>query len=141
MVSFLLLLGLAGLAVGTFSRLVELAWLVLLLAGRWRMFEKMREPGWEGLIPLYADYILYKKCWETTAFWVAIVATVAASVLGQGFLASAASLVVTVVDAKLCWELSRRFGHGILFAVGLVLFNPIFVLYLGFGPDFYRGRR
>ena len=35
-------------------------------------------------------------------------------------------------------RVSRAFGHGIPFAIGLTLFHPLFVLYLGFGPDRYR---
>jgi len=43
------------------------------------------------------------------------------------------------MEASLALRVSRSFGHGIPFALGLMLLNPLFVLYLGFGPDRYRG--
>ncbi|MBQ9346358.1 MAG: hypothetical protein IJT94_03330 [Oscillibacter sp.] len=138
MLSFFLFLSffsLIGLAIGMLALLLQIGWYLLLAVGRWRMFEKMGEPGWKGLVPFYADYTLYKNCWQTTGFWVALAAAFIAYTAGKGFLASAASLVLTAMDARLCWELSRKFDHGLLFAIGLVLFNPFFVLYLGFGPD------
>ena len=138
MLSFFLFLSffsLIGIAIGMLSLLLQMGWYFLLAAGRWRMFEKMGEPGWKGLIPFYADYTLYKNCWQANGFWIALAAAVIAYAVGEGFLAFVASLILTAMDTRLYWELSRKFGHGLLFTIGLALFNPFFVLYLGFGPD------
>ena len=35
------------------------------------------------------------------------------------------------------FRLSRAFGHGFLFGLGLVFFYPIFLLILGFNSDKY----
>ena len=56
----------------------------------------------------------------------------------QSFLVSLAGLVGGVLEAFLALRVSRAFGHGVLFALGLLLAQPLFVLYLGFGPDRYR---
>ena len=133
----------AALFAGTASVLLALVWYLLLAVGRWRMFEKMGVAGWKGLIPIYADYILYGRCWTGAFFWVSLAAALVSGAGGRqehpGFLVSAAGTLGSVLDAILCWKVSRAFGHGLLFTVGLILLNPIFCLYLGFGPDRYRG--
>ena len=138
----LLILG-AALIAGAASVILALIWYLLLALGRWRMFEKMGEPGWKGLIPIYADYILYGRCWQPMLFWVSLVAAIVSGIGGNqehpGFLISIAGTLGSVLDAMLCWKVSKAFGHGILFTLGLILLNPIFTLYLGFGPDAYRG--
>ena len=59
---FLLIVFGVGLAIGTTALFLALGWYILLAIGRWRIFEKMGEPGWKGFIPVYADYILYGRC-------------------------------------------------------------------------------
>lgn len=133
----------AGLAFGTMyiaAGLLALLWYVLLAIGRWRMFEKMDRPGWKGFIPIYADYVLYDACWQTTFFWISLVAAIicgGADEGGRSLIVSLAGLIGTVFDGILSLRLSRSFGHGVPFAIGLILLNPLFVLYLGFGPDRY----
>ncbi len=132
-----------GLLAGTASVLLALIWYLLLAIGRWRMFEKMGVAGWKGLIPVYADYILYGRCWQSLFFWISLAAAIVSGLGGNrehpGFLISVAGTLGAVLDAVLSWKVSRAFGHGILFTLGLILLNPIFTLYLGFGPDVYRG--
>ena len=114
---------------------------LLLAIGRWQMFEKMGQPGWKGFIPIYSDYVLYGSCWETAFFWVALAASAVCAIGGadsRSLLVSLAGIVAGVMEASLALRTSRSFGHGILFALGLMLLNPLFVLYLGFGPDRYR---
>ena len=115
---------------------------LLLAIGRWQMFEKMGQPGWKGFIPIYSDYVLYGSCWETAFFWVALAASAVCAIGGadsRSLLVSLAGIVAGVMEASLALRISRSFGHGILFALGLMLLNPLFVLYLGFGPDRYWG--
>ena len=140
---FLLVVLVAGLITGTFAAIVAFLWYLLLALGRWRMLEKMGEAGWKGLVPIYADYILYTRCWNRPFFWgslcAAIVSGIGSNQDKPGFLVSVVGTVGTVLDAVLCWKISKSFGHGILFALGLILLNPLFTLYLGFGPDRYWG--
>jgi len=128
------------LALGTLTIGAMLFWVLLLALGRWQMFEKMGQPGWKGFIPLYSDYVLYGSCWETSMFWVALIASAICAYGGtdsRSLLVSLAGLVAGALEAFLALRVSRAFGHGILFALGLMLAPPLFVLYLGFGPDRY----
>jgi len=128
------------LALGTLTIGAMLFWFLLLALGRWQMFEKMGQPGWKGFIPIYSDYVLYGSCWQTGFFWIALAASMICASGGgepQTFLVSLAGLVAGVLEAFLALRVSRAFGHGVLFALGLLLAQPLFVLYLGFGPDRY----
>jgi len=132
----------SALALGALYIGVMLFGYLLLALGRWQMFEKMGQPGWKGFVPIYSDYILYGSCWETAFFWVALAASAVCAMGGadsRSLLVSLAGIVAAVMEASLALRVSRSFGHGIPFALGLMLLNPLFVLYLGFGPDRYRG--
>ncbi len=131
----------SALALGTLYIFGMLFGYLLLALGRWQMFEKMGQPGWKGFIPIYSDYVLYGSCWETGFFWIALAASAICALGGadsRSLLVSLAGVIGTALEFLLSLRVSRAFGHGIPFAVGLTLFNPLFVLYLGFGPDRYR---
>ena len=132
----------ASVAVGALSVVFGLIWYLLLALGRWRMFEKMGLEGWKGLIPIYADFLLYRYCWQDLFFWISLAAALFSGAGNRpeenpGALATVAGLAGTACDAVLCWKLSNAFGHGIAFTLGLIFLNPLFVLYLGLGPDQY----
>lgn len=48
----------------------------LVSVSRWRIFKKLGLPGWQGLIPIYGDYKLFKSRWRTLPFWTLILSTV-----------------------------------------------------------------
>ena len=131
----------SALALGTIYIGGMLIWYLLLAIGRWQMFEKMGQPGWKGFIPFYSDYILYGSCWRTVFFWIALAASAVCAMGGmdsRSALVSLAGVIGAVLEFLLALRISRSFGHGIPFALGLTFLNPLFVLYLGFGPDWYQ---
>lgn len=89
----------------------------------WRVLSKAGRPGWGAIIPIYTAYLLCKVAgkpgWWTILLFVPFV-----------------NIVLTV----LVWHgVSRGFGHGAGFTVGLVLLPFLFVPILGFGQSQYRG--
>lgn len=133
---------------------------VILLISLWFVFVKMGQPGWKGIIPYYdmwavVRYIKKPMFW----FWilagsfivvilayVAIVSHItAAAMAGQfpseGFVNTwvvigGVFLIVAVVFQVLISNgLSRCFGHGRWFTVGLILLPFIFFPVLAFGES------
>ena len=47
-----------------------------------------------------------------------------------------ASIVITVASQ---YKLSKSFGHGVGYTIGLIFLNPIFTLILAFGSSQYQG--
>ena len=125
-----------------------LVWWILQIIANWNIFTKAGEAGWKSLIPIYGDHVSYKIAWQTSYFWLSFILGIVASYVSSAnlnesmFLTVIATLlriVIAVINIIYCVKLSKAFGHGIGFAIGLILLQPIFLLILGFGSDQYYG--
>lgn len=120
---------------------------VMYVVAYWKIFTKAGESGWKSLIPCYNTYIQYKLTWKPYIFWVLLVATVVTGVLKTienpgtvvTVIGAVLSVVILVLNIMTCHKLSKAFGHGAGFTVGLVLLQPIFILVLGLGSSQYIG--
>lgn len=124
---------------------VLLLWYILQIIAYWKIFTKAGEAGWKSIIPFYNGYIQYKISWDAKVFWIVFAGTVIGtlmmgsdsgiiSVIGMLF-----SLISTVLGLIGFHKLSKAFGHGIGFTLGLIFLNPIFMLILGLGGSEYQG--
>ena len=145
--------GILGVVMGAFA--IFAIWYVLILAARWLVFSKAGISGWKSLIPIYSDYCTYKIAWNTKFFWIVMVCgLISGAVSGQvstltengeavpvlfSFLSTVAGLAVTVINLMMNLNLSKRFGHGVLFGLGLTFLTPVFTLILGLGSSMYQG--
>lgn len=119
---------------------------VLLVIGLWQVFEKAHEAGWKAVIPFYNIYIVFKICQIPAFFFIWLLITLlsgAAYWLSSYVfifypLAWCLSAAGALMQFLLWSRLARAFGHGFPFALGLWLFNPIFLMILGYGNDYYR---
>jgi len=95
---------------------------VLTLMSEWKVYEKMGRGGWEGLIPLYNWYVLFKVLYGN----------------GWRFLL----MLIPIYDIYLIFkakiDLAHAFDKSTGFGVGLTLLPFIFNLILGFGSADYR---
>jgi len=126
-----------------------IAYNVLYIIGVWKIFNKMGESGWKSLIPFYNDYILYKHCLSGKFYILYLLLTFITTGISvqypdatmmPGFaiaLVLLIGLALFVIDISLKLNLSRSFGHGVLFMLGLLFFEPIFMMILGFNNDVF----
>lgn len=128
------------------SVLAVVIFYVLVAVAQWRIFTKAGEAGWKGIIPLYNLYIQYKLTWDTKMFWYLIAVNLASSVLSfiaSGFLIAIVTFILSLAGVVILimglHKLSKAFGHGAGFTLGLIFLNPIFLLILGFGSSQYMG--
>lgn len=127
-----------------FLMMVSLVLAIIMIVAYWKIFTKFGEPGWKALIPFYNQYILFKYSWNPTMFWAVLIGGFVSVVLSMfggalsvlGTLVNLAVLVVSIIQS---YKLSKSFGHGVPFTLGLLFLNPIFLLILGFGDDQYLG--
>lgn len=141
-----------------FGVIFALIFIVISIAGLWKIYEKAGEPGWKCIIPFYGQFIEFRFCWKTSMFWIYLVLSLLCGVVysimdpsGTGDLANASFLlviiyavlgiVVIVLDFMLNLNLSRAFGHGTGFAIGLFFVPFVFILILGFGSSQYIGNQ
>ena len=136
--------GLFLLGFGFIGIVLAVIWIVLQIVARWKIFEKAGKPGWHSIIPILCDYDEFDICWLG---WIGILAAICvgyssgnATVENPSTLASIAGTVGSVLNAICCYKMSKSFGHGIGYAIGLFFLAPIFKLILGFGSDKYLGK-
>ncbi|MBQ6557847.1 MAG: hypothetical protein IJL81_00600 [Clostridia bacterium] len=138
-------------AMGAAIFVCSLIWYVLQVIARWKIFTKAGEKGWKAIIPVYNEFVMYKISWKTMFFWImfalAVAGSIVSSLAGTGqnangillFLAFVLLIADCVIGIIQLHNLSKAFGHGAGFTVGLVLLNPIFMLILAFGSSEYKG--
>lgn len=136
--------------------------LVLLLVSWWKIFVKMGEPGWKAIIPFYNFWVLVERLRKPRGwFWIltlgAVLITIGAlwtqgetaaqqaagtylsgALIFVNLLVFALAIVLLVYEIKFYHALSKAFGHGAGFTVGLFLLPVIFVPILAFGPSRFQ---
>ena len=149
------------LIINLISSLISLATTALVYVSRWFIFQKLGLQGWEGIVPYYSDYKLYKTVWKTKPFWAIVIAsgvyvvTVIISTIllivfyvfdpydsaAYVFVFAALFVLLTialvtiaiVISVKMSFRLARAFGKGTGFALGLAFLSVIFYPILAFG--------
>ena len=121
-------------------------WWILDVIGKWFMFVKMGEAGWKSIIPIYSDYIIFKNVWRPIYFIALVLVSIIGAYLGQSTNGETGNYLITLLQCASFViafleniKLSRSFGHGYLFGLGLLIFNPLFTMILGFGSSVYLG--
>jgi hypothetical protein len=89
----------------------------------WVIFTKAGQPGWPALIPIYNYYIVLKIVGRP-GWWLLL------------YLVPLVNIVILIIVAN---DLSKSFGHGVGFTLGLIFLNIIFYYILAFGSSTYRG--
>ena len=126
-------------------------WWILQAIANWRIFTKAGEAGWKSIIPIYGDYVSYRIAWKPSRFWLLFILQIVASAMQSvidtynvdnlwlSLFTIIVIIIAIVISIIYCVKLARAFGKGIIFTIGLILFQPIFMLILGFGNSKYRG--
>ncbi|MCI8568844.1 MAG: hypothetical protein HFJ11_02545 [Bacilli bacterium] len=96
---------------------------VITIIANWKVFTKAGKPGWTSLIPFYNMYQLFEV----------------AGMNGWMFLLLLIPFVNFIIIIMLNINLAKVFGKDTGFAIGLILFNPIFMLILAFSDATYIG--
>lgn len=136
----------AGLFAALGSLLVViLVMYVLLIIANWKIFTKAGEAGWASLVPIYNGYVLFKISWDVKYFWIMLVLAVIEGI-GQSIGDTAGNIITIVSGIPIIVltfmqvnKLSKAFGHGTGFTLGMIFLPNIFSLILGFGGDQYLG--
>lgn len=137
-----------GLAFGTlFTWIMVIAaviW-VLYIVSWWVMFKKAGDKGWKAIIPFYNVYTMYKLTWDKSMFWVILALDIIAGILlciGQlwsVWVALVVAIAYAVISIIAKHKISKSFGHGVGFTLGLIFLDEIFYPIIAFGSSEYVG--
>jgi hypothetical protein len=103
--------------------LLSLAITVAVIAGFWKVFTKAGRQGWKAIIPLYNAYVLLKIVGRP-GWWLIL------------YLIPVVNFIIFIVVNN---DLSKSFGKGTGFTIGLTFLPFIFGPILGFGSAQYVG--
>lgn len=101
---------------------VSLVLAIISIVALWKIFVKADVAGWKSIIPIYNAICLCKITWGT----------------GWIFLALCVPFVNFVILIMTLHKLSKSFGKGVGFTLGLIFLSPIFLLILAFGKSEYN---
>jgi hypothetical protein len=104
--------------------LLYVAIIVLMIISCWKIFTKAGKPGWACIIPIYNMIVMLEivgKPW----WWLLIMLFV--PILNIVF-------AIWVINL-----LSKSFGKGVGFTIGILLLGIIFIPVLGLGSATYQG--
>ena len=116
--------------------------LLLRIVAYWRIYDKAGDCGWKSLIPFYSKFTRYKLTWTPWMYLLYLTLGFVALALQSPELSTVCTILTvlqSIIGAVAFYKLSRSFGHGIGFTVGLVLLRTIFLLVLAFGSLSYLG--
>ncbi len=124
---------------------IRLIYYIFYMFGAYRVFQKCGVAGWKAFIPVYNLYVQYGLTWQSFMAIVYLVVTFlyawlsgadSTMLVALGTVCNlASSLILLVGNIKL----SKSFGHGVPFGLGLYFLQPVFIMILGFGADTYIG--
>lgn len=104
--------------------LLLLAFVVLMIASTWMVYEKAGEPGWASIIPIYNTYVTLKI--GGNPWWYLLLLLV--------------PLVNVFIAVKMWVDVAEAFGLGLGWGLGLAFIPFIFLPLLAFGDYTYQGR-
>jgi hypothetical protein len=96
--------------------LISLVLAIISIIIYWTIFEKAGKPGWTTIIPIY-NVIVFLDIVGRPRWW---------------FILLFVPLVNVIISLMLMFDLARVFGKGAGFAIGLIVFAPLFLLILAF---------
>ena len=126
---------------------LEVAFLALTIFGLCKVFVKMGQPWWKALIPFYNLYIVCRLCWNKKAFYqilaifvLSIAIDTALQFVNDGtiafkillFAGLILGIATLVYDIILSNKISKAFGHGVWYTLGIIFLLQLFLIILGF---------
>ncbi|KPL16018.1 MAG: hypothetical protein AMS26_06105 [Bacteroides sp. SM23_62] len=115
---------------GTGMLIVWIAIMVFMIVSWWIVFKKAGQPGWAILIPIYNFLVILRvagKPW----WWVFAILLPIIPFVGP--------FLLLVAMIFIFHGISKNFGQGAGFTVGLVLLSVVFVPILAFGDYKWQG--
>lgn len=136
----------------TFALYIILVIFIVVTIAQWILFKKAGEFGWKSLIPIYSLYIYITKIARKhpMCFWFPTLSSLGILILlnfykiQDGYINSftmnliaffifVSGILNLIIYSLVTISISRNFGHGLVYALGLIFFPYIFLIILAFG--------
>lgn len=121
---------------------IMLIFAIIQIIAYWKLFKKANEAGWKSIIPIYNIIVLYKIIGITP--WIILgifIISLVGEFVASPIVSSICILLSAVITIYQSHMLSKSYGKGIGYTLGLIFLSPIFTLMLAFGSAKYVGPR
>lgn len=108
---------------GTTVVIIYLLFIALMIASIWITYSKAGKPGWAAIIPIY-NILVWLEIIGKPWWWLLLC------------LIPLVNIVIIIIMIN---RLSKVFGHGVGFTLGLIFLGFIFFPILAFGDSKYIG--
>ena len=108
---------------GTLNTLIGVIAMLVTVASMWKVLAKAGEPGWAAIVPVYNSIVMLKIAGKPV-WWIVLLAI---------------PVVNIVILFMVFSNLSKAFGAGTGFTLGLMFLTCLFMPLLGFSDRQYRG--
>ena len=125
-------------------------WYVLQVIGNWKILSKAGKPGWHSLVPVLNIYEEYEVCWKgkygifysVMGFIVGMISALSDPDVTTVWthISSVLSVFMFFLNIIESNKLSKCYGKGIFFTLGLLVFPRFFRMILGVGSSNYYGK-
>ncbi len=127
-----------------------LLWIFLKIC-QWIVFQKAGQSGWKALIPIYDTFVMLRiiqrpQWWGYLIIIMSAIQIIITMLTNENssesgtlsLLSNVATIVSFIYSVRITNGLSRSFGRGLGFTLGLLFFPYIFYPILAFGSSTYR---
>lgn len=121
----------------------SIVFIIFYMVTLWKFAVKTGRPGWSLFIPIYSNFV-WVDIARMDSIWCLL--SFAPTVVTRMYPGNPSIFLVSVIFSMIisfcfCHSLANRFNKGIGYAIGLFLFNPIFLAILTFNKKcyYYRG--
>ena len=97
--------------------------MILLIAAEWKIYTKAGKPGWAVIIPIY-NIIVFLQIVGRPIWWILLL------------LIPFVNFIIMII---IIHDLSKSFGKGVGYTLGILFLGIIFIPILGFGSAKYVG--
>lgn len=102
----------------TLQMLIQLAIIIVMIVGMWKVFEKAGKPGWAAIIPIYNIIVLLQIVGKPV-WWIILLIIPLVNIV---------IFAIVSMELAVCFGKSKGWGFGLLFLLGFIGY-PL----LGFG--------
>ncbi|MEN9348737.1 MAG: hypothetical protein RLZZ77_2248 [Bacteroidota bacterium] len=147
-----------GMIAALFIFVLYIGLIALMISSMWKIFAKANQPGWAAIVPIYNAIICFRiirrpKWWillylAFSLIYIIITAIIFVVVLSDGMGSDSLGyilglnnifllglFIISILDTH---RLSKAFGKGIGFTLGLLFLSFIFLPILAFGDAQYQ---
>jgi hypothetical protein len=96
---------------------------IIMIVAVWKIYVKAGKPGWASIVPIY-NIIVYLEIIGKPWWWLLLMCIPFVNII----------FAIWAINL-----LSKSFGKGVGFTIGLLILGPIFILILAFGGAKYAG--